>query len=150
MKHIVSMWRLTLRKVLTALLGASSFLFGTCNLPIQGSPVEYGPGPDFGRHEFISGTVKDSSGEPVQGFWVSILNEYHNWHYTFTGYDGDFTFYIYENDSIYNPESGSYTLFFQDVDGHLNGEYNSQTVQWRSGDGPLLVILEPKEAEPEQ
>jgi hypothetical protein len=155
MKHIVSIWHLTLRKILAALMGIASFLFGACHWPRE-SPSEYGPGPRPPEPilpvEVICGTVKDGYGVSVSGFWVSILNEHNSplWPYTFTNENGKFRFDIFEYDNFYNQENGSYTLFFQDVDGHLNGEFNSQTVQWRSGDGPLLVILESKETEPEQ
>jgi hypothetical protein len=151
MKRIVFTWRLGVRKVLTSLLGAVSFLFGSCPGPQHINPgwAEYGPGPDpVLPVEVISGTVKDSCGVPVPRFWVSILNEYNSspGPYTFTNTYGEFIFEIYE----YDKGSSLYTLFFQDVDGPLNGEFNSKTVQWRSGDEPLHIVLEPKEPEPEQ
>jgi hypothetical protein len=142
MRYIVNIWRLTLRKILTALMGAVSFLFGACPRPEIGiiGWVEYGPGPEYGApppYEVISGTV--SYGEkPVQGFWVSILSENGYSPYTFTYENGEFNLYFPKN------ESGTYTVFFQDVDGPLNGEFNSKTVQWTSGSGPLNIVLEPK------
>jgi hypothetical protein len=138
MKHIVSLWRLTLRRLLTALLGVSSFLFGTisCSTPAYGMPPapEYGPPPP----QRISGTVKYNE-NPVPGFWVTILREDSSGPYTFTDKDGSFML------SVDRYESPPYTLFFQDVDGPQNGEFNSKTVQWHYGDDPLDIVLEPKD-----
>ena len=134
MKHIVLMLRLTWRKLLTVLLAASSFLFGSCGLLFRD---EYGPppAPEYGvpYYETISGTVTDGE-KPVSGFWVSLLNDRYSspQPYTFTGSDGRFIIYVYENAA----ENGVYTVFFQDIDGPLNGEFNSKTVQWKYGDGP--------------
>ena len=149
MKKVNFMWRLTLRKILTVLMGAVVFLFGGCppwfrDAPMYGMPSkEYGPPPPY---EVITGTVIGNE-KPVPGFWVSLLNEHDcrytgYQHYTFTEKNGEFNLYICDPDQF---EGDSYTLFFQDVDGPLNGEFNSKTVQWRSGDGPLNVVLEPKE-----
>jgi putative lipoprotein (rSAM/lipoprotein system) len=138
MKHIVSLWRLTLRRILTALLGAVAFLSGSCSWIID-SPAEYGmPPPEYGMRpsQRISGTVSYNE-NPVPGFWVSILREDNSGPYTFTDTNGFFEL------SVYNG-GPSFTLFFQDVDGSRNGEFNSKTVQWSWGNGPLHVVLEPK------
>jgi putative lipoprotein (rSAM/lipoprotein system) len=140
MKHIVSLWRLTLRRILTLLLGAVAFLSGSCSWT-RDSPAEYGmPSPAYGMppSQRISGMVSYNE-NPVPGFWVTILRENSSGPYTFTDQDGSF--------EIYGPsyEGPSYTLFFQDVDGPRNGEFNSKTVQWHYGDGPLHIVLEPKE-----
>jgi hypothetical protein len=129
MKHLVSIWRLTLRKILTALMGASSLLLGAC--------------PEYGTIDryFISGTVKGND-NPVQGFEVSIqTKKYNSYNYrtysTLTDENGTFKL-------IVSKDPPPYTVFFQDVDGSLNGEFNSKTVQWALGDGPLNIVLEPK------
>jgi putative lipoprotein (rSAM/lipoprotein system) len=139
MKHIVSIWRLTLRRILTLLLGAVAFLSGSCSW-VRDSPSEYGmPAPAYGMPaQRISGTVSYNE-NPVPGFWVTILRENSSGPYTFTDQDGSFMLY----DHYY--EGPSYTLFFQDVDGPLNGEFKSKTVQWYYGDDPLDIVLEPKE-----
>ena len=142
MKRIAFFGRLTLRKILTALIGAASFLFGSCPWVIMESSMMYGPGPEPREPlEHISGTVMGNEG-PVKGFWVSILCDHSHNYYTFTNQSGNFSFYFMDEWSIH--EDGSYTLFFQDVDGPLNGEYHSKTVQWCSGDGHLDIVLEPK------
>jgi putative lipoprotein (rSAM/lipoprotein system) len=138
MKQIVSVWRLTLRKILAALMGAVPFLLVGCPL------VEYGPGPDP-YPDRMSGTVKDNENHPVPGFGVSLqtkkYNSYTEQHTyrtysTLTDENGTFKLFVYE--------SPPYTVFFEDVDGPLNGEFDSQTVQWTSGDGHLNIVLVPK------
>jgi hypothetical protein len=132
MKHIVSAWRLTLRHLLAALLGASSF-FGSCSWITEEAPT-YGMPPP----ERINGKVTYDE-TPVPGFWVTILRENSSGPYTFTDKDGSFEL------SFYHYEDYPYTLFFQDVDGPLNGEFNSKTVQWTWGDNPMHIVLQPKE-----
>jgi putative lipoprotein (rSAM/lipoprotein system) len=133
MKHIVSAWRLTLRYLLTALLGSLSLLFGTISCSFD-SKAAYGmPPPDR-----INGKVTYDE-NPVPGFWVSVLGDSSSGPYTFTDKDGLFEL------SVNHYGDYPYTLFFQDVDGHLNGEFNSKTVQWTWGDNPLHIVLEPKE-----
>jgi hypothetical protein len=150
MRQIVSMWRLILRKILTALMGATAFLFGACDfIWTEGVACEYGvpplPPPEpVVTSDVISGTVKDANGTPVPGFWVSVLNENPSSQYTFTYRNGKFELYV--------PRTGNccYTLFFQDVDGPLNGEFESQTVQYCIDNGPLNIVLKPKETEPKE
>jgi hypothetical protein len=136
MKQIVSLWRLTLRKILTALMAVVPFSFGACDW----WSVEYGPGPEPyvpSPYEQINGTVTYKR-SPVRGFFVSVLGYDGTDAYTLTDRDGKFSLKVYSSDP-------PYTLFFQDVDGPLNGEFNSKTVQWTSGDGPLNIVLVPKE-----
>jgi putative lipoprotein (rSAM/lipoprotein system) len=140
MKHIVSLWRLTLRHILTALLGVVAFLSGSCSWIIN-TPVEYGPpAPEYGpppqQRISISGTVKYNE-NPVPGFWVSVLWENSSGPDTRTDINGSFELSV-------NKRGSSYTLSFQDVDGPQNGEFKSQTVQWHYGDDPLNIVLEPK------
>ena len=150
MKSVAFMWRLTLRKILIVLMGAIVFLFGGCP-PWSKVTPDYGvKEPEYGAPyppplEIITGTVIGNE-KPVPGFWVSLLNEHDcrytgYQHYTFTEKNGAFNLYICDP----NQFEGDYTLFFQDVDGPLNGEFNSKTIQWRSGDGPLHIVLEAKE-----
>ena len=147
-QRITFMWRLLLRKILTALMGAASFLFGACPQFLIYGGEEYGmpPMPEYGMpepYQYITGTVVDNDEKPVPGFKISILCEHDHNFYTLTNSNGEFTFYFYKWNA---HEDGCYTLFFQDVDGLQNGEYNSKTVQWCSGDEPLRIVLEPKES----
>jgi hypothetical protein len=152
MKHIVNMWRLTVRKILIASLGAVSLIFGSCYIDWEEEAVcEYGmppaplppvPPPEPAKtSDVISGTVKDANGTPVPNFWVSVLKEDtspQDTPHTFTNRYGKFEL------SFPSSRHCCYTLIFADIDGSLNGEFESQTVQFCIDNGPLNIVLEPK------
>ena len=149
MKRIAFMGRRTLRRILSALMGAAAFLFGSCSVERSSGLVEYGPGPvpEYGApmpYEYISGTVTGNE-KPIPGIYVSardIEEAGSVYDYTHTDEDGVYHLYPYGN--------GSYTVRFVDVDGPLNGEFKSKSAEWNSGDGPLNVALEPKKPTKQQ
>ena len=153
MKRIAFTWRMTLRKILTALIGAAAFLFGSC--PWIDEPMaEYGmPYPEYGMpptptpYHVISGTVIGDN-KPVPGIFVSAFDKEVSGStydvYTFTNDYGAYYLYL--------QGSGCYTVCFTDVDGPRNGIYKSHEADWcavedhsHSGDGLLHVALQPQD-----
>ena len=136
MKKAAFKGRLLIRKILTGLsLGAVTFIFQAC----------YGPPPpdwDDGWDE-IYGTVKTEEEEPIPGIQVSIVDSPSGLLTTTNDY-GKYRLEVNSNTRM-SIARERYEVLFEDIDGPENGEFEDMKVTWRSGDGPLHVILKLKE-----
>ena len=131
MKQAAFNGRMLLRKILTGLsLGAVTFIFQACYGP---------PPPDWNEKEEITGTVKTEAETPIPGIRVSINETPVN---TITNNNGSYLMRF--NRDTFVSVSGDYVydVLFEDI---TYGEFEEKVVTWRSGDGPLHVVLQFKE-----